>query len=63
MGWREWKKFILFLLLCPVFKEDKNTHFQLNIKSVSVQFKILNCVSVEMGFLRIMPLDIEMILS
>ena len=63
MGWREFKKFILFLFLCSFFKEDKNTHFQLNIESISVQFKILNYVSVEIGFLRITPVDTQTILS
>lgn len=63
MGWREFKKFILFLFLCSFFKEDKNTHFQLNVESISVQFKILNYVSVEIGFLRITPVDTQTILS
>ena len=63
MGWREFKKFILFLFLCSFFKEDKNTHFQLNVESISVQFKTLNYVSVEIGFLRITPVDTQTILS
>jgi len=62
MGWKEFKKFILFLFLCSFFKEDKDTHFQLNVESTSVQFKILNYVSVEIDSLRIMPVDNETIL-
>lgn len=63
MGRREWKTFILFLSLCPVSKEDKNVHFQFKVESISVQFKVLNYVSVEMGFVRIAPLDTELVLS
>lgn len=56
-------QFILFLFSRPVAKEDKYAHFQLKAESISVQFKIFNYVSVEIGCIRISPLDIEMILS
>lgn len=49
--------------LCPGSKEDKNAHFQLKVESMSVQFKILSYVSVEVGFRGISPLGIKMILS
>lgn len=57
------KQFILFLFSRPVTKEDKYAHFQLKAESISVQFKIFNYVSVEIGCIRISPLDIEIILS